>query len=49
VTPVSDTEFAVNGRYRIRLSFTLGGDGAATGATLNPAPWAQIGWRIADE
>jgi hypothetical protein len=49
VTPVSDTEFAVNGRYQTRLTFTLGPDGRATGATLNPGPWAQPGWRIADE
>ena len=49
LTMVSDTEFAVNGRYQIRLSFTLGPDGRATGATLNPGPWAQPGWRIADE
>ena len=49
VIPVSDTEFSVNGRYQTRLSFTLGADGRATGATLNPGPWAQAGQRIADE
>jgi L-aminopeptidase/D-esterase-like protein len=49
VTPVSETEFAVNGRYQTRLSFTLNPDGRATGATLNPGPWAQPGLRIADQ
>ena len=49
VIPVSDTEFIVKGRYQTRLSFTLGPDGKVTGATLNPGPWAQAGWRIADE
>jgi hypothetical protein len=38
VIPVSDSEFAVSGRYQTRLSFTLGTDGRATGATLIPAP-----------
>ena len=49
VVPVSDTEFFVDGRYHTRLSFALGPDGKATGATLNPGPWAQGGRRIADE
>ena len=34
MSPVSDTEFAVNARYQTRLSFTLGPDGRATGAIL---------------
>jgi L-aminopeptidase/D-esterase-like protein len=49
VVPVSDREFFVDGRYHTRLSFTPGPDGKATGATLNPGPWAQPGWRVADE
>jgi L-aminopeptidase/D-esterase-like protein len=49
VVPVSDTEFMVEGRYQTRLSFTLGPDGRATGATLNPGPWAQAGLRTADK
>ena len=49
MSPVSDTEFAVNARYQTRLSFTLGPDGRATGAILNPGPWAQIGQRAPDE
>jgi hypothetical protein len=49
VIPVSDSEFAVSGRYQTRLSFTLGTDGRATGATLNPGPWAQAGQRAPDE
>ena len=49
VVPVSDTEFFVDWRYHTRLSFALGPDGKATGATLNPGPWAQGGRRIADE
>jgi hypothetical protein len=31
------------------LSFTLGTDGRATGASLNAGPWAQAGQRVADE
>jgi L-aminopeptidase/D-esterase-like protein len=49
VVPISDTEFTVKGRYQTRLSFTLGPDGRATGATLNPGPWAQAGRRAPDE
>jgi L-aminopeptidase/D-esterase-like protein len=49
VIPVSETEFMVRGRYQTRLSFTLGADGQATGATLNPGPWAQAGRRAPDE
>ena len=49
VSPVSDTEFIVKGRYQTRLSFVLGPDGKVTGATLNPGLWAQPGWRVADE
>ncbi len=49
VTPISDAEFIVKGRYQTRLSFALGPDGKVTGATLNPGLWAQPGWRIADE
>jgi L-aminopeptidase/D-esterase-like protein len=49
VVPISDTEFFVRGRYQTRLSFTLGPDGHATGATLNPGPWAQAGRRAPDE
>ena len=49
VVPVSDTEFTVKGRYQTRLSFTLGPDGRATGATLNPGLWAQAGTRAPDE
>ena len=43
VAPVSETEFIVNGRYHTRLSFSLGPDGKAIGATLNPSLWAQVG------
>jgi L-aminopeptidase/D-esterase-like protein len=49
VVPVSDTEFAVKGRYQTRLSFTLGPGGRATEATLNPGLWAQAGRRASDE
>jgi L-aminopeptidase/D-esterase-like protein len=49
VVPVSDTEFTVKGRYQTRLSFTLGPDGRATGATLNPGLWAQAGRRAPEE
>jgi len=49
VVPVSDTEFTVKGRYQTRLSFSLGPDGRATGATLNPGLWAQAGTRAPDE
>jgi L-aminopeptidase/D-esterase-like protein len=48
VIPVSESEFIVKGRYQTRLSFALSPDGKVTGATLNPGPWAQSGWRIAD-
>ncbi|HME85607.1 MAG TPA: P1 family peptidase [Roseiarcus sp.] len=49
VSPISEAEFAVNGRYQTRLSFTLGRDGRVTGATLNPGLWAQVGQRAPDE
>ena len=49
VFPVSDAEFIMRGRYHTRLGFTLGPDGQATGATLNPGPWAQAGARAPDE
>jgi L-aminopeptidase/D-esterase-like protein len=48
MTPISASEFAIDGRYHTRLSFTLGPDGNAIGAILNPGKWAQTGKRLAD-
>jgi Domain of unknown function (DUF3471) len=46
--PVSTTEFYVDSRYRSRLVFTVGADGRATAATVNPGHWAQRGDRLPD-
>jgi L-aminopeptidase/D-esterase-like protein len=48
LTPMSPTEFYVESRYRTRITFTLGADGKATAATINPGRWAMHGDRIAD-
>jgi L-aminopeptidase/D-esterase-like protein len=48
LTPMSPTGFYVESRYRTRIAFTLGADGKATAAILNPGHWAMHGDRIAD-
>jgi L-aminopeptidase/D-esterase len=48
LTPTSPTEFYVRSRYRTRIAFTLGADGNATAATINPGRWAMHGDRIAE-
>jgi hypothetical protein len=48
LTPMSPTEFYVESRYHTRIAFTLGADGKATAATINPGRWAMHGDRIAD-
>lgn len=48
LTPISPTEFYVESRYRTHITFTLGADGKATAATINPGRWAMHGDRIAD-
>lgn len=48
LTPMSPTEFYVESRYGTRMAFTLGAEGKATAATINPGRWAMHGDRIAD-
>jgi L-aminopeptidase/D-esterase-like protein len=49
LTPLSPTEFYVESRYHTRIAFTLGADGRATAATINPGRWAMHGDRMADK
>ena len=44
---VSPTEFRMSGRYGTVLRFELGGDGIASGLTVDPGRWAQVGARVA--
>ena len=48
LTPFSASEFYVEGRYRTRISFTMGPDGVANAATINPGRWAMHGARASD-
>jgi hypothetical protein len=45
VTPLSDTEFYVPGRYHTRIEFTKDATGKVVGAILNPGRWEQRGVR----
>ena len=45
VTPLSDTEFYVSGRYHTRIAFTKDATGKVVGAILNPGRWEQRGIR----
>jgi hypothetical protein len=45
VTPLSDTEFYVPGRYHTRIAFTKDAIGKVVGAILNPGRWEQRGIR----
>lgn len=42
----SPTDFHIGGRYDTTLSFQLGSDGTASGLTINPGRWAQLGTRM---
>jgi L-aminopeptidase/D-esterase-like protein len=46
--PISETEFYIDSRYHTRLSFTIGPDGKATAAIVNPGRWAQHAVRVPD-
>ena len=45
VTPLSDTEFFVSGRYHTRIAFTKDATGKVVGAIVNPGRWEQRGIR----
>ena len=44
----SETEFYIDGRYRTRLAFRLGGDGKPIAAIVDPGRWQQLGERVAE-
>jgi 6-aminohexanoate-oligomer endohydrolase len=46
--PISETEFYIDSRYHTRLGFTIGPDGKATAAIVNPGRWAQHAVRVPD-
>jgi len=46
--PISETEFYIGSRYHTRLGFTVGPDGKATAAIVNPGRWAQHAVRVPD-
>ena len=46
VTPLSDTEFFVDGGDHTRIAFVRDATGAVSGAVLDPGPWEQRGVRI---
>jgi L-aminopeptidase/D-esterase-like protein len=46
--PRSETEFGIEGRHGMQLVFTLGADGRAVTALLNPGRWQQRGERLPD-
>ena len=48
LTPLSDTEFYVDGRDHTRIAFMRDAEGAVSGAVLNPGPWEQKGARIGE-
>jgi hypothetical protein len=48
LVPISDREFTIAGRYRTRLTFTIGADGKPLRAILDPGSWEQHGERLAD-
>lgn len=48
LTPTSASEFYVESRYLTRIAFTIGPDGRAIAATINPGRWAMKGSRIGD-
>jgi hypothetical protein len=48
LTPLSDTDFYIAGRYQTRLSFTRDSSGQVTGAVVNPGPWEQAGIRASN-
>jgi len=46
VTPLSDTEFFVAGRYHTCIAFSRDAEGKVSGAVLNPGRWAQKGIKV---
>ena len=45
LTPLSETDFYIAGRYKTRISFVRDSSGQVTGAVINSGTWAQTGAR----
>jgi L-aminopeptidase/D-esterase-like protein len=48
LSPISDREFYIDGRYRTRISFALDAQGNVAESTINPGRWQQTGRREGD-